>query len=40
MSDVFFAFSWPVFGTADPGETTTDFWTITIGMNFYSPVLF
>jgi hypothetical protein len=48
MSDVFAAFSWPVLGSVVPGfgfferssETTTDFWTITLGVNFYSPVLF
>jgi hypothetical protein len=47
MSDVFAAFSWPVLGTvvSDFGfgrvsEATTDLWTITIGVNFYSPVLF
>ena len=46
MSDVFAAFSWPSLGTllsvADfrATEATTDVWTITIGVNFYSPVLF
>ena len=40
MSDIFAAFSWPVFGSVDPRETTTDIWTVTIGANFYSPVLF
>jgi hypothetical protein len=48
MSDIFAAFSWPLLGSVVPGfgfsdrssETTTDFWTITLGVNFYSPVLF
>lgn len=47
MSDIFAAFSWPFFGTVESGfgfdrssDTTTDIWTITIGANFYSPVLF
>jgi hypothetical protein len=48
MSDVFAAFSWPLLGSVAPGfgfaprssEATTDVWTITLGVNFYSPVLF
>lgn len=40
MSDIFVAFSWPILGTIDPGGTNTDIWTITIGTNLYSPVLF
>lgn len=46
MSDVFAAFSWPSLGTLfsvtdfRATEATTDIWTITIGVNFYSPVLF
>lgn len=44
MSDVFAAFSWPLFAIVEqdfPGnEVTTDIWTITIGVTFYSPVLF
>jgi hypothetical protein len=40
MSDIFAAFSWPILGTVDPGGTNTDVWTITVGTNLYSPVLF
>ncbi|MGB5810770.1 MAG: hypothetical protein WBG86_09585 [Polyangiales bacterium] len=40
MADVFALFSWPVFGIIDPGDVVTDVWTVTIGVNFYSPVLF
>jgi hypothetical protein len=40
MADIFAAFSWPALGTLDPRGTNTDVWTITIGTNFYSPVLF
>lgn len=46
MSDVFAGFSWPFLGTLGAfldtrsTEATTDAWTITIGVNFYSPVLF
>lgn len=48
MSDIFAAFSWPFLGSVVPGffgfgrssQATTDVWTITIGANFYSPVLF
>lgn len=46
MSDVFAAFSWPYLGTVARifdtrfTEATRDAWTITLGVNFYSPVLF
>jgi len=46
MSDVFAGFSWPYLGTVGTifdtrfTEATTDAWTITIGVNFYSRVLF
>lgn len=46
MGDVFAGFSWPFLGTVGNfldtrfTEATTDSWTITIGMNLYSPVLF
>ncbi len=44
MSDVFAAFFWPLFAVVErdfPGnEVTVDIWTITIGVTFYSPVLF
>ena len=40
MTDIFAPFSWPVLGTLDPRGTNTDIWTITIGTNLYSPVLF
>lgn len=46
MSDVFAGFSWPYLGTVATifdtrfTEATTGAWTITIGANFYSPVLF
>jgi hypothetical protein len=40
MADIFASFSWPFFGTIDPRGTNTDIWTITIGTNLYSPVLF
>jgi hypothetical protein len=47
-SDIFAVFSWPLLGSVAPcfgvvgrsSKTTTDIWTITIGVNFYSPVLF
>ena len=40
MTDIFAAFSWPALGTLDPRGTNTDIWTVTIGTNFYSPILF
>ena len=44
MSDVFAAFSWPLFAIVEqdfPGnEVSTDIWTVTLGVTFYSPVLF
>ncbi|MGB5701282.1 MAG: hypothetical protein WBM48_00570 [Polyangiales bacterium] len=40
MSDIFAAFSWPILGIVDVRGANTDVWTITIGTNLYSPVLF
>lgn len=42
MLDAFLAFRFPIFGTVGGGggEVTTDIWTITVGINVYSPVLF
>lgn len=40
MSDIFAAFSWPILGSVDGQGTNTDIWTITIGTNLYSSVLF
>lgn len=42
MLDAFVAFRFPIFGAVGDGqsELTSDIWTITIGINVYSPVLF
>lgn len=42
MLDAFAMFRFPIFGAVGEGqrELTTDIWTITIGINVYSPVLF
>lgn len=42
MLDAFLTFRFPIFGAVGGGESdlTTEIWTITIGINVYSPVLF
>jgi hypothetical protein len=42
MLDVFFNFRFPAFAAFASGESeiTTEIWTITVGINVYSPVLF
>lgn len=42
MLDPFVAFRFPIFGAVGAGESelTSDIWTITFGINIYSPVLF
>lgn len=42
MLDLFAAFRWPALGAFSDGasDTSADYWTLTFGLNIYSPVLF
>ena len=42
MMDLFAAFRWPALGAFSDGssEANADYWTLTFGLNVYSPVLF
>ena len=42
MLDLFAAFRWPALGAFSDGtsESNGDYWTLTFGLNIYSPVLF
>lgn len=42
MLDVFLNFRFPLFAAFGQGqsEITTEFWTLIVGLTFYTPVLF